>query len=103
MKVCALLGMYNIVVKATVALAYIGMIPNLNTPIRNITANYLPELGLSLPRNHRISLAQCPPGWSPGYYDDIRRTHRTLVHLQWSVPTSYLILLIIALILATAG
>ncbi|CAG5149096.1 uncharacterized protein ALTATR162_LOCUS2297 [Alternaria atra] len=82
MKVCALLGMYNIVVKATVALAYIGMIRNLNIPIRNVTANYLPELGLSLPRNHKISLAQCPPGWSPGYYDDIRRTHRTLVHLQ---------------------
>jgi hypothetical protein len=31
MKVCALLGMYNIVVKATVALAYIGMILNLDT------------------------------------------------------------------------
>jgi hypothetical protein len=33
MKVCALLGMYNIVVKATVALAYIGMTLSLNTSI----------------------------------------------------------------------
>ncbi|KAG9192483.1 hypothetical protein G6011_11217 [Alternaria panax] len=63
MRVCALLGMYNIVVKATVALAYI-------------------ELGLSLPRNHKISLKHCPPGWSPSYYEDICRTHRTLVHLR---------------------
>ncbi|KAI4928432.1 uncharacterized protein J4E92_005918 [Alternaria infectoria] len=63
MNVCALLGMYNIVVKATVALAYI-------------------ELGLSLPRNRKISLETCPPDWSPSYYDDIRRTHMTLVHLQ---------------------
>ncbi|KAL1800093.1 hypothetical protein ACET3X_000435 [Alternaria dauci] len=45
MKLCALLSMYNIVFKATVALAYI-------------------ELGLSLPRNHKISLKQCPPDWS---------------------------------------
>ncbi|KAI4955230.1 hypothetical protein J4E91_001088 [Alternaria rosae] len=63
MNVCALLGMYNIVVKATVALAYI-------------------ELGLSLPRNRKICLEKCPPDWSPAYYDDIRRTHTTLVHLQ---------------------
>jgi len=63
MKICSLLGMYNIVVKATVALAYIG-------------------LGLSLPRNQKISLKTCPPGWSLSYYEDIRRTYRTLVHLQ---------------------
>ncbi|KAF1835148.1 hypothetical protein BDW02DRAFT_588352 [Decorospora gaudefroyi] len=45
MKVCALVGMYNIVVKATVALAYI-------------------ELGLSLARNQKLNLKECPPGWS---------------------------------------
>ncbi|KAF1947555.1 hypothetical protein EJ02DRAFT_92320 [Clathrospora elynae] len=63
MKLCALLGMYNIVVKATVALAYI-------------------ELGLSLARNNKLSLTVYPPGWSVSDYDDIRRTHRTLVHLH---------------------
>ncbi|KAE8848976.1 hypothetical protein HRS9122_02992 [Pyrenophora teres f. teres] len=45
MKVCALIGMYNVVVKATVALAYI-------------------ELGLSLARNEKLDLKQCPPYWS---------------------------------------
>ncbi|KAK1910317.1 hypothetical protein P3342_006592 [Pyrenophora teres f. teres] len=63
MKVCVLIGMYNVVVKATVALAYI-------------------ELGLSLARNEKLDLKQCPPYWSASEYDDIRRTHRTLVHLQ---------------------
>ncbi|KAH8643551.1 hypothetical protein IG631_01014 [Alternaria alternata] len=82
MKICSLLGMYNIVVKATVALAYIGMILHLNISIRSVTTYQFPELGLSLPRNQKISLKTCPPGWSLGYYEDIRRTYRTLVHLQ---------------------
>ncbi|RYO02259.1 hypothetical protein AA0120_g409 [Alternaria tenuissima] len=82
MKICLLLGMYNIVVKATVALAYIGMILHLNISIGNVTTYHFPELGLSLPRNQKISLKTCPPGWSPSYYEDIRRTYRTLVHLQ---------------------
>ena len=83
MKICSLLGMYNIVVKATVALAYIGMILHLNISIGSVTTYQFPELGLSLPRNQKISLKTCPPGWSLSYYEDIRRTYRTLVHLQW--------------------
>jgi hypothetical protein len=36
MRVCALLGMYNFVVKATVALAYVGMILNVKITIGNV-------------------------------------------------------------------
>ncbi|KAF2124619.1 hypothetical protein P153DRAFT_123216 [Dothidotthia symphoricarpi CBS 119687] len=63
MKTCALLVMYNIVVKASIALAF-------------------SELGLSLARNHGLDANECPLSMSVAEFADLRRTRRTLIHLQ---------------------
>ncbi|KAI9166566.1 Peroxisome proliferation transcriptional regulator [Paramyrothecium foliicola] len=60
MKVCALLTIYNIVLKATVAFTYI-------------------ELGLGLGRMHGLNSADCPPKLTQEEFVDYKRVLRTLV------------------------
>ncbi|KAF1810313.1 hypothetical protein P152DRAFT_94702 [Eremomyces bilateralis CBS 781.70] len=60
MKVCSLLAMYNIVVKASVALEYV-------------------ELGLALGNRHGMDKPECPPTLSAEEFLDYKRTWRTLV------------------------
>ncbi|KAH4000291.1 hypothetical protein HBI81_052490 [Parastagonospora nodorum] len=62
-KICALVAMYNIIVHASVALAYL-------------------DLGISLSRRFGIDASEQNPTLSPVDYDDMWRTYRTLVHLQ---------------------
>ncbi|KAF1914820.1 hypothetical protein BDU57DRAFT_589002 [Ampelomyces quisqualis] len=61
-KICALIAMYNIMIHATVSLAYL-------------------DLGISLARRYGIDAAE-KSNLSSAEYDDASRTYRTLVHLQ---------------------
>ncbi|KAF2828201.1 hypothetical protein CC86DRAFT_320848 [Ophiobolus disseminans] len=62
-KICALVAMYNIVVHATISLAYL-------------------DLGLSLARRCGMDARECSPHLSSAAFGDMSRTYRTLVHLQ---------------------
>jgi hypothetical protein len=47
------------------------------------------DLGISLARRFGIDATVPSPSLSQAEYDDITRTYRTLVHLQWSVRVAW--------------
>lgn len=91
MKLCALLTLYNIISNATVALAYTGKTIRITSS--SSFADQHQELGLSLARNHGFKHDVRPEGWSVSEYEDVRRSHRTLIHMHWYVMHTCSILL----------
>jgi len=90
-KICALVAMYNITVHANVALAYLGKL-HANVPLVYLatrkssfraSAYRNADLGISLSRRFGIDASERSSSMSPVDFDDMWRTYRTLVHLQW--------------------
>jgi hypothetical protein len=79
-KICTLVAMYNIVVHATISLAYLGTCSGWKC-LRSETY-HCADLGLSLARRCGTDARELS-GISRADFDDRSRTYRTLVHLQW--------------------
>lgn len=90
-KICALIAMYNVIVHASVALAYLGTL-HANVPLDYLStcksiccasADRSADLGISLSRRFGIDAPDRVPSMSAVDHDDMWRTYRTLVHMQW--------------------
>lgn len=84
-KACTMLAMYNILNKATVSLAYIGLWPN-GVLVCCLTDSVVVDIGLSMSKRHSLNdKLYHHPSLSPEEWADYRRAWRSLMFLSRQV------------------
>jgi hypothetical protein len=81
-KACTMLAMYNILNKATVSLAYLGLWSN-GVLVRSRTNFAIADIGLSMSKRHSLNdKLYHHPNLSPEEWADYRRAWRSLMFLS---------------------